>query len=457
MTEVFFRNPHNYIREMAEVPTARRIIWDRGILIKRQIDPNKHAKLFFGENAEYEILVCGDQGTAHLDATHTMRNPKGVYPTWVYGEDSLDDLEDWIDNPIGDDVDACTDFKVPVDERPVLGQDHRIILSNLPNGSSGAARHLYRNVQEIIQDLSSNVKIHLHNLYGYSDIFGKGFYSGDIDPRTLASKGRIQLPTGKKVTFEHSVNTPGWITLLDMKVHELKEPRNRCIYNIKSALWAGDNFTKDLKFKTTGKVDVDPTDPVARPHRGARVIVGKRAEEQPGDKTVCNSCSLQDNCKFFREDAVCSLPESETSQLATYFKSRDSNRILDALGALMGAQASRLERAVEDEEMSEDGLDPEVTKLMNSLFNNGVKLAKLVDPSLTKPGVQINVGSGAQVAAGNPNQLVARAVQALEDRGVPRGDITPRMIESMLGELSASNPQPPTEPVVIQGEIGPSQ
>lgn len=451
MTEVFFRNPHNYVREMVEVPLARKIAWDRGILIKRQIDPNKHARLYFGENSEYEILVCGDQGTAHLDATHTMKNPLGVYPTWVYGDDSLDDLDDWILNPVGEDYAACADPNAAIDERPVLGQDHRIILSNLPMASSGAARHLFRNIIEMIEDSESNVKIHLHGLYSYSAVFGKGFASGDLDPRTDASKGNVIFPTGRKVSLEKARATPGWITLLDMKPHELKEPRMRCIYNIKSALWAGDHFTSDMKFKTTGKVDVDPTDPVTRPHRGARVTLGKSVEPQPGDKVTCNSCSLQDNCKFYREDAVCSLPESETSQLATYFKSRNSDRILDALGTLLGAQAQRLEQAVEDEEYG-DGLDPEITKMMNGLFNNGVKLAKLVNPELTKPGVQITVGSAASVAASNPKQLVARAIQALEDRGVARQDITPRMIENMLGEM-ADNAQPRTDPVIVQGEI----
>lgn len=434
--ETWFRNPSLYIRELVEVPEARRIIWDRGLLIKKRIDPWKHASLYFDVNDNWQVMVCGEQGTALLDKDHDMTRPKAVFPTWVYGEDDLEVLEDMIANPVGEDEKLCRTRGEP-DEVPVYGQEHRVILTNLPKFSMGSSKTLIRTIREIVEDYpDSGVKIHIHGLYSFNGIFSQGFYAGDYEARSNAALGNIVLPTGKLIKAGRYGGAVHWINLMDMSVAEMKVPRNRCIFAIKSFLWAGHYWAKDLNFKTVGAVNVDPRQKALQSHRGARVILGnpKENKPQPGDLVVCNSCSLQDKCKYFREGAVCSLPESEISVLADYFKSRDSSRIIDALGTVLGAQAKRLEKGIElEEEYGE--MDPEVTKQMNALFNNGVKLAKLIDPMLSKPGVQINLGSSAIKSNSNPRQLVKHAMQALEDSGISKEDITPAMLESMLTQM----------------------
>lgn len=62
-TEVWFRNPHDYIRELVEVGECR-IAWDRGLLVKRGIDPIKHADLYYGKGTDWRILTVGNQGSA---------------------------------------------------------------------------------------------------------------------------------------------------------------------------------------------------------------------------------------------------------------------------------------------------------------------------------------------------------------------------------------------------------
>src|SRR5689334_4768401 len=100
-TEVWFRNPHDYIRELVEVGECK-VAWDRGLLIKRHIDPLKHADLYFGTTFDYRILLVGTQGTAEYRPGDTEDKPSAVYPTWAYGEDSLL-LEEMIQFPIGED------------------------------------------------------------------------------------------------------------------------------------------------------------------------------------------------------------------------------------------------------------------------------------------------------------------------------------------------------------------
>lgn len=446
MTEVWFRNPHNYIRELAEVGEPFNIVWDRGMLIKKRIDPVPHAKLYLGENTDFNILCIGQQGTAHLDKDHSLSNPLAVYPTWEYGE-NFNILEEMISSEIGLDVAACTS-DVPVDERPVYGQPHRVVITNLPDARSAANRPFYRNLMEL-QEEYPNCNVTLHGSYSYRIMFGMGFGSADVEPRDHAANGRVVLPNGKVVAYARTVGQLQWINLLNTSVVDLKQPRNRCIFNIRSARWAGEHFADNILFKSQGKVDVDPQSPfteIATTNNWNTKSILKRTE---GDMINCDTCTLADGCKLYREGAVCSVKGSETSALAQLFQSRDSGRIIDGLGTILAAQTKRLEMGMESEEDMEV-LDPEVTKIMNQLFTNGVKLAKLIDPTLTKPLVQINNGKAAAVGGADPKQLAAEVVRALEAQGIPRENITTEMFQAMMMKMVHDGQEAPK---AIQGQV----
>jgi hypothetical protein len=78
---------------------------------------------------------------------------------------------------------------------------------------------------------------------------------------------------------------------------------------------------------------------------------------------------------------VCIVPDSESQELAQFFKTRDSETIIEGLGTLLAVQSRRLQVGLLDEN-AEGELNPEVTKIVNTLFDRGVKLAKLVNPDL---------------------------------------------------------------------------
>lgn len=434
-TELWFRNPHNYIKELAEVQHARNVIWDRGMLMKRAIDPVKHARLWFAGES-FRLLVCGEQGTAELDMEHTMDNPIAVYPTWSYDIDDFSDLEEMVTNPVGDDQIACSSTGVPPDELPVYGQEHRVVLTNMPPGHTGAAKHLFQNIMDLVNEYEGTVKLHLHNSYSFANMFARGMFSADFDPRTNAANGKIHLPNGKLIKVEQAQRAAHWVAQMNMTPGEMSDPRNRCIFNIKSAMWAADNYERDLKFTKKGDVNLDPRAKQIQSTPGARTVLNG-AKAQAGDKVNCNSCSLQNDCQYFRVDAVCSLPDSETSVLANYLQSRNADRLVDAMGTMLGAQAKRLERAVKEEEEYGE-YSPEVTKMLNQLFANTLKLAKVIDPNLTKPQVQITLGAGVvgQAQAESPKQLVAQAMRALEDQGYKREEITPDLVKEMVMRMS---------------------
>lgn len=453
-TEVWFRNPDLYIRELVECGEYK-IAWDRGLLVKKRIDPKKHADLYFGKTYPYRLLLVGEQGTAEIRSDSTVESPTAVYPTWVYGEDAAL-LEEIVARPVGEDRGLCSDRTVPPDERPVYGQEHRVVIIECPPISGGPGRKFIKYLKELQEDYPDCI-LHVHGLYSFRMAFGLGFGAADYEPRTLAAKGKVCLPSGSEVRFEKVGGNPKWITQLGFKPIDLSIPRNRCMYNIKSAVWAGQNYNKLYRFRTINDgrpADSETPTSEYQPREAGSYILGK-AKDKPGDKFQCDTCSLQTDCKYYRAGAVCSVPGAEPTDLARFFKTRDSAMIIDGLGVLLAAQTRRLETGM----MAEDDfgeLSPEVTKILNSLFEQGVKLAKLVDPTLRSPKVQVNVGQGGAAAVGltvTPQRLIGAAVRELEARGIPRDKITPEMIQGLLsGMADQENSRKAIEATVIENQ-----
>lgn len=442
-TEVWFRNPHNYIRELAEVGVGR-IAWDRGLLVKRRIDPLKHAGAYFA-GRDWRILLVGEQGTAEY-TKDSGTAPVAVYPTWDAAVEELPLLEEMMMYPISEDADVCNDPTLPLDQRPVSGQEHRVVVINIPNASTPQGRALVRKLKEMQEDYPQ-CKLHVHGMYSWRISFGMGFGATDVDPRTNASKGKVMLPSGKEMLAERTVACHQWVTLLGMKPIDLcREPRNRCIFNIKSAVWASEHFMENIAFAARSHLDLQPKPDMTSKKTKPIEVKNKYpftapVVPQPNDKINCDTCSLQNSCKYYRQGSVCSVPGSEPAELAKHFKTRDADQIIDGLGTLLALQARRLDRGVSEENVYGE-LDPEVTKIANQLFSNGVKLAKLVDPTLNGgPSVQVNVGAGSASAiqAATPNQVLGGIVRELERRGINRDKITPDMVGNLLAEMGGAN------------------
>lgn len=436
MTEVWFRNPHLYIRELVELGESR-IAWDYGTITKKRINPAKHASLFYGKSVDYRILLVGDQGTAELGPGDTMDKPKAVYPTWQYGDSDVL-LEEIVSQPVGEDKEMCFDTSIPREVRPTYGQEHRVVIIRPPDMRSGPGRALVRYLKELQEDYP-NCIIHLHGLYGYATAFGMGLGAADIDPRVAAAHGRIALPSGKEVKFERTKTNSQWVTHLGFTPGDLEVPRNRCLFNIKSAVWASENWDKLSKF-TVRKTVVDTTSS-DKDYKAPTTssIFSAYMKAKPGDKMICDDCSLALTCKYYRKGSVCAVPGSEASNLARYFQTRDSGMILDGLGHLLAANTRRLEKGLGDEELDGE-LSPEVSKIMSQVFDQGTKLAKLLDPSLRGgANVQVNVAGGsAQITSGSPKQMIATVIRELESQGIAREDITNDMIEGVLSSMAKS-------------------
>ena len=451
-TEVWFRNPHDYIRELVEVGECN-VVWDRGMLVKKHIDPIKHAELYFGNAFEWRIIAIGNQGSAEYTPGCTFDTPDAVYPTWEYGEDSTL-LEEMIEFPIGEDKAACNDFSVTGDERPVLGQPHRVVITGVPNTRGGQGRAFIRYLKGLQEDYPECI-IHLHGTYGYKIAFGMGFGAADVEPRTTAQKGRLHMPAGSILKYEELHKHPKWAAALGFSLTELEVPRNRCMFNIKSAVWAGKYYEQMFKFKTRGEGSGDYTssDNDHVPAETKSYVTGKAVA---GDKMICDTCSLQNDCKYFRSGAVCTVPGAEPVRLSKMFNTRNADDIIDGLSVVLSAGANRLERGMEIEKAF-DEVDPEVSKMMSQVFDQGVKLAKLLEPQRFSSGtkVQVNVGPNGSVgvSGADPRQLVAATIQELVRQGYPRDQITNEMIQGALqGMVNSDQKTKAIQGTVIAGE-----
>lgn len=448
-TEVWFRNPHDYIRELVECAETN-IAWDRGLLVKRRIDPIKHAQLYIGKSLPYRILCVGPQGTAEYRPGDELDKPSAVYPTWSYGEDSII-LEEMLSHPLGEDEDSINDESLPGDERPIRDQEHRVVITDVPDTRAGSGRQFLRYLKSLQEDFP-NAIIHLHGTYGWKVAFGMGWGAADVEPRTSAQKGKVHLPSGAVEKYERLVQKPQWCEALGFKPNDLAVPRNRCMYNIKSAVWAGLNYEELYKFKVRSGAEVDylSSDKDHVPQETKSIFSGP-VKKAPGDQLICDTCTLQSKCKYFRVGSVCTVPGADPVPLARMFGTRDADDIIDGLGIVMAAGANRLEKAVRWEEIDGE-MSPEVTKMMGQIFDQGTKLAKLLDPKRFSPGakVNVNVGNGApSLSTGDPRQIVAAAVRELRNQGIAVEDITP---EAILGVMTGMN-SPEAAQKAVHGEI----
>lgn len=436
-TEVWFRNPEYYVRELIECGECW-MVWDRGYIVKRGVDPIEHAKLYYGESYPYRVIIVGKQGSPEYRPGDTKNQPTAVYPTWGYGEDSLF-LEELLANPIGEDKEACFDTSVGPDERPVIGQENRVIITDLPLVTSGPGRSFLRYLKTLQEDYPEAI-IHLHGSYSWKAMFSMGFGAADVEPRAEAAKGKVHTPSGRVEKYERMVEKPQWAAAMGFTPSELSVPRNRCMYNIRSAVWAGLHYDELFRFKTRGEGSGDYTSSDSK-HVPAttKSHLAKQGKLVEGDKFICDTCSLQNNCKYYRSGAVCTVPGAEPVRLAAMFNSRNADDILDGLAKVQAASASRMERQLALENDLGDH-DPELTKVMAQVFDQGVKLAKLLDPKRFSPGskVAVNVGpGGAQgLSAANPRQLVSGIIQELVNSGIPRESVTQEMIMGYLESMA---------------------
>lgn len=444
---LYYRNPYNYIRELIECAEFS-FAWDAALLYKRNIDPFAFNRQWLNSTQQWRMLVVDDFETAlYINSNR----PTAVVPTWSAENDPNSMLKAYIDKPWGENPDYYNDTRLPLKNRPVKGQPHIVVITDIPNVSMALGKSVMKYLRDI-QDDNPQVILHIHALYSFSSMFGKPIRSTDYDARGDAVGGSVKMGTGRVLKTRYEMNMfAGEVRTVGFTANDLEIPRNRCMFNIRSARWASQHFnmTTARQVNKIKNQRIDITSPEAK---WAQPIVGnllRAARVAYGDQIICNNCSLASKCSIYREGSICTVPAAEDGKrLAELFQTRNSDDIIIGLGAVLAHQSERAETVIEREKRLNETLeaegkpaeiDPAVDRMLNSIFRNATSLAKLVNPALNGGvKVSVQVGEAAKaVEAATPKQFAQKMVEKMLDAGWERHNITEAAMRGFIANQAA--------------------
>lgn len=411
-TEVWVRNPKLCVRECRDVG-QRNIVFYTEYARESMIDPAAFLRTFYGP-MPWRCLEADRKAEVVLEYNSDgsdRYSPHARHYYWNFSSFTLDELDEMMNK--------------------AADNGRYVFVTGLPVMSDKYGQGVLNMLAEIQHEFPT-VRMHISNIYSFTSLFSPGFGSVDIEPRVPASCGDFTLPNGFVIRNSNSTEVAKWAPWLKMmgfKPEDMKVPRNRCMMTIMSARWAGINYRVNKTFRVRGFAH-NPED--VKEHRA----FFRSHPPQPGDMFYCGKCSMAEHCRFFREGSVCSVPGTDGERLAELFATRNGDSIIEALSELTSIQARRIQAGMEHEhDHPDEGLDPHVSKLVESTFKMGVDLGKLIDPNRFNPkapgtqnNTQVNILSGGDDA----KKLTADIVRALNAAGVETQDITPQMIEQVM-------------------------
>lgn len=448
----------------------RNFTWHIGAAMARKVDPIARLRAYaLPFSQDCKIMLIDFPGAPEYDLFSSYSKPLAVYPTWTL-EDGWPMLERLLKHPVGDEPTYYLNKSIQVEHRPVKGQKHRVVVHRTPGPYHQDTVFKLGEMQEKYPE----AEIFFSGGSNINYLLDYGLKAADFRPICMVEAqiyARITLPSGKIVKgLEEVLDTRygDWFKLIGITQAELRDnvtgdrrlwPR----FEFRAIQWARHNwhlvepFVSDQRSRNWQKVLTkefieSPSAGFILPGTRQRVMrrLRKRGIELGEiDKFACDTCILQNTCKLYRKGSVCTVKGAETVSLAESFGTRNARRIIEGLDALLKRQVERLE----DQMAGDDGSDPkvsaEVTRQINSVMSNGIKLAKLLDPTLQGSKVQVNVGINAgtaqvAVAQADPRQLMSQVVAELEAAGVKREDITADMMAGFLKTMGAVPGDNPT-------------
>lgn len=476
--DVYLQDPFFYLPEALEAGFDRFIISQQGAM-----GTGIEALSFMRANGlhagrDIKFLLVDRHGATEYSIFSTYDKPLAVYPVWS-GNDRFEDLIDLIEKPIGQDSRAYDNSYIPLNLRPIKNQPHKILIrqpvKTNPHTMTSEERRVEKDRFAVqmsnIQRMYPDVEIIFTGSTRFDVLLGHGFSSVGYRLHEGDNTGwtpRMVLPNGKLLAGE-GIFEPAWadwFELVGWRQEDLYNSRQATRFALASLAWARRYFNSVIPFVHNGSSRKNILSPEFWEARGVDFKLPKNRRNlmhnsklnlADYDRFACDTCILQTSCKLFRQGSICVVKGSEGVALADSFGTRNVDKLLGGLVKLVEKQAARLDDSIKAEEDAGE-INPEVTKQFNNLFANGVKLAKLLDPSLNGgPSVSVNVGVGAggiaAISTANPKQVVARVIEELESSGIAREDITPEMIQGFLKNMGDMGVEMAKSTVAVGGHV----
>ncbi len=391
-----------------------------------------------------------------------FERPVGVYPLWSGVTDDYDGLRE-----------MCSSFEPgkvigrffghTVDMRIVEGQEKRVFVRSLSDrGNMEDWQRRMTEVSRIKADFP-DVIFHFHGGKSIAHSLGVGVDAYDHWVRIGTKDGEpiLMMPNGKRLYYKdrYSKDHRIWSDLIGrnpVKIFEEEDRKTkyRAVYefNMLSFKWCNSNY--DRVWTPSGQggtatdedFDFESSDATWRP-KDDLVRLPARLRRERFDRWLCDVCSIAVSCPYARPGAVCIVEDSPTTDLVEKFKSRRASDITDGLAHLLQVNSDRLTRGLQYE-IEKEKIDPNVSKLVDSLFDRGLQLARLRDPALAAQmsngtkvsiGVSTQGGSATVLAASNPAELMAAVASMLEQQGIALEDATEEDVTRVLGAIEVES------------------
>lgn len=426
-----------------------------------RLSPTKHMNAL-AQNYPWRSMLIDYHNSLAVLYTNEVgwSAPVGVFPMWSAHRDTASLMKMLDQYPeTGDEVGWFTGAGAPAVAQP--GQERRILIYGFPKRMA-AWEGIFRDLMEA-KRAHPDIIFHLHGQKSIPRTLATGVDSFDhpvtIDwqndqPRLLLANGSVLDHEAYKKSDDHRK----WARLVGVDVRSIfdqedrvRKSRRMYTFNLRSLKWSFTNYDRVWSMKVVDESDVDVDDPDS-----SWVPVDLRYKPRTTeitDKWLCDLCSISHRCPFFRPGAICIVDDSEAKELATNFKSRNARDITDALGSLLAAQGTRAAEALKAEKEHNDTAETpkfssEVTKMLALLFDQGVTLARLIDPHL---GVGMQRGgrgkvisaTAHEVGQSNPAELASEFYKQVELMGYNINDLTPDDAKEVLARLVPSGTMPP--------------
>lgn len=446
--QLWLRDPFDYLTTVLDTPWSTiRTVWSSEFLLDTGISPRRFLNYTI-PSRNWEALALESDHAYFITGKDSSIVRK--WRRWQYGE-SLKDLMKLFD--------SGNRFIVDLPGVEVSNED----------------RDEFMKTYETFRRTCPQARPHIHGSVGYAKGIGLQPRSADFDLSHLPDRNCLQLPNGRLVRERElqeadHLTHKYWVRLLGYKsLEDIQTREQMIVFEMRSMAWAAANwekinatqvdeipriktptqFSDDMLEKSyaerLAEMSGSDADYVPRKTTQGLYAWGRR-KALPTDRIACDTCSLADVCKAFRQGSVCAVPKTEGDSLRKRFGTRNSSAIIGGLQELMQINADRIQTAVNAEDIESKGLDPELSKLIEKTIDQGEKVAKLIDPRL-RPGpasqVLINNQNGTpqpQLGTASPQQLTATVVRELEAQGMKREDITPEIINNHIKVLSNMSP-----------------